>query len=150
MLTPGRSPGTMKQNWISWIILGLISEKIFQHSFTAFLFSVDIEGIGIPDAGQRIVLGNPIMSALNLGLAVLFVWGFWDVWRKSNNTRRGLYLIIVLCLFDIVAEFLFHGLVLVTVSVLVALVLIYLAILQLRIERAARIMRISAAKRAHY
>ncbi|MDG6998546.1 MAG: hypothetical protein JRN15_05455 [Nitrososphaerota archaeon] len=69
------------------------------------------------------------MAALNLVLMVLFGRGFWDVWRSK---LRGLYLMIILCLFDISAEFLFHGLVLITVSVLVAAVMICFAILEIK------------------
>ena len=115
--------------WLSWIMLVLIAEKVAQHGLSALFFSVDISGIGTPDIGSRIPLANPIMSALNLLLMFLFAFGFWEVWNKK---RGGLYLIVYLCLFDIIAEFLFHGIVLITVSIIVSAILICLATLQLR------------------
>ncbi len=106
---------------VFWVVIALALEKILQHGLTALFFAVNIEGIGTPDVGTRIVLGNPIMAALNLVLMALFVWGCWDTWRLRS---RGLGLLIALSVFDIVAEFVFHGFVLITVSVVVAVSLI--------------------------
>lgn len=110
-----------KRAWVSWITLGLIVEKILQHGLTGLFFSVNVAGIGTPDIGNRIVLSNPVMATLNFVLMMLFIWGFRDVW---HDEMRGLYLILVICSFDIVAEFTFHGFTFITVSVLVAATLI--------------------------
>jgi hypothetical protein len=108
---------------VFWVVLGLIVEKIFQHGLSALFFVVSVDGIGRPDVG-RIVLGDPAMAVLNLVVMGFFVLGFWDIWKYRV---KGLYLVIVFSLFDVVAEFVFHGFGFLTVSVVVALFLICLA-----------------------
>ncbi len=111
----------MKQKTVLWIVLGLVAEKILQHGLTAILFVVNIDGIGKPDIGNRIPLSDPAMAVLNCVMMGFFVWAFLDIWKSRT---RGLHLVIVLSLFDIVAEFVFHGVGLITVSVIVAIFLI--------------------------
>jgi len=57
------------------------------------------------------------MAVLNFVVMGLFIWAFWDIWKSRI---RGLYLAIILSLFDIIAEFVFHGLGLITVSMVIA------------------------------
>ncbi len=111
----------MKQKTIFWIVLGLVGEKILQHGLTALFFVINIDGIGKPDIGNRIPLSDPAMAVLNCVMMGFFVWAFLDIWKSRT---RGLHLVIVLSLFDIVAEFVFHGVGLITVSVIVAIFLI--------------------------
>ena len=111
----------MKQKKILWVVLGLVAEKISQHGLTALFFIINIDGIGKPDVGNRIILSDPVMAVLNCVVMGLFIWGFWDI-RKLRI--RGLHLAIILSLFDIIAEIVFHGFGFVTISVIVAILLI--------------------------
>jgi len=111
----------MEQRMIFWITLGLVAEKILQHGFTAVLFAVDIEGVAKPDFGNRIPLSDPVMAVLNCIVMCFFIWGLWDIWKLRT---RGLNLVIILGLFDIAAELVFHGFGFITVSVIVAVFLI--------------------------
>jgi hypothetical protein len=111
----------MEQRAVFWIVLGLVAEKILQHGLTAIFFVVNIDGIGKPEVGNRIPLSDPVMAVLNCIMMGFFVWAFLDIWKSR---RRGLHLVIVLSLFDIVAEFVFHGVGLITISVIVAIFLI--------------------------
>jgi len=119
----------MRQNKIFWIVLGLVAEKILQHGLSALLFVIDIDGIGKPDIGSRIPLSDPVMAVLNCILMGFFIWGFWNIWKLQI---RGLHLVIVLCIFDIIAEFVFHGVGFITVSVVVAILLIGFAFISKR------------------
>ncbi len=111
----------MKQKAILWVVMGLIAEKILQHGLTALFFIINIDGIGKPDVGNRVVLSDPIMAVLNCVVMGLFIWGIWDVWKLRI---RGLHLAIILSFFDIIAEFVFHGFVFITISVIMAIFLI--------------------------
>jgi hypothetical protein len=119
-----RKIAEMKQRIVFWIVLGLVVEKILQHGLSALFFVVSFEGIGKPDVG-RIPLSDPVMAALNLVVMGFFILGFWDI---SRHRIRGLHVVIVLSLFDIIAEFVFHGFGFITVSVAVAILLIGLAL----------------------
>ena len=109
----------MKQKTISWIVLGLVVEKILQHGLTAFFLAISIGGIGKPDVGT--LLSDPVMVVLNCVVMGFFIWGFWDIWKLRI---RGLHLVIILSMFDIIAEFVFHVLGFITISVIVAIFLI--------------------------
>lgn len=115
----------MKQKIIFWIVLGLVVEKILQHGLTALFLIINIDGIGKPDIGNRIPLSDPVMAVLNCIVMGFFIWGFWDIWKLRI---RGLHLAIILSLFDIIAEFVFHGFVFITISVIVAIFLIGFAL----------------------
>jgi hypothetical protein len=111
----------MKRKTILWVVLGLVAEKILQHGLTALFLAININGIGKPDIGNRIPLSDPVMVVLNCIVMGFFIWGFWDIWKLRI---RGLHLAIILSLFDIIAEFVFHGFGFITVSVIVAIFLI--------------------------
>ncbi len=111
----------MRRNLIYVAVLGLAAEKILQHGLTALFFIISIDGIGKPETGNRIFLSDPVMVVLNLIIIGFFVWGFLDIWKLRIS---GLYLVIIFSLFDIVAEFVFHGVGFITVSVIVAIFLI--------------------------
>lgn len=115
----------MRQKTIFWIVLGLVLEKILQHGLTAVFFVVNIDGIEKPDIGNRIPLTDPVAAVLNLIVMGFFIWAFWDIWKSRI---RGLHLAIIFSVFDIVAEFAFHGFVFITISVIVAIFLIGFAL----------------------
>jgi len=111
----------MKRKTIFWIVLGLVGEKILQHGLTALFFVINIDGIGKPDISNRIPLSDPVMAVLNCIVMGFFIWGFRDIWKLRT---RGLHLTIILSLFDIIAEFAFHGFGFITISVIIAIFLI--------------------------
>jgi hypothetical protein len=98
-------------------ILVLTFEKMLQHLLTAAFFAVDIPGIGRPDIGPTFQLSDATMVALNIIVFVLFALGFWGRLRSQRWHRP---LLVGLNVFDILAEFVFHGFFFITVSVIVS------------------------------
>jgi hypothetical protein len=116
----------VRRKTIFWIVLGMVFEKILQHSLTAAFLLVSIDRVTKPNIGNRIPLTDPVMAVLNLIVMGFFVWGFWDI-RKYR--LGGLQLAVIFSFFDIVAEFVFHGFGFITISVVVAIFLIVLALI---------------------
>ena len=114
----------MEPKTIVRILLLLAAEKVLQHGLSALLFAVSIDWIGKPDIGNLIPLSDPAMTMLNLIVMGFFIWAFYDIWKLR---MRGLKLAIMFSLFDIAAEVAFHGIGFLTVSVVVAMIIIGLA-----------------------
>lgn len=108
---------------IHFVILILTAEKMLQHLLTAVFFAVDIPGIGRPEIGPTLDLSDTTMVVLNLIVFILFGIGFWGRLRGQRWHRS---LLGGLALFDILAEFVFHGFFYITVSVIVSVVLLVL------------------------
>jgi len=104
-------------------ILLLTFEKMLQHLLTAVFFVVDVPGIGRPDIGPTFHLSDVTMAVLNLIVFILFGISLWGRLRGSQWHKP---LLVGLALFDILAEFIFHGFFFITVSVIVALALLVL------------------------
>jgi hypothetical protein len=104
-------------------ILLLTIEKMFQHLLTVVFFVVDIPGIGRPDIGPTFQFSNATMAVLNVIVFILFGLGFWGRLQGKEWHRS---LIIGLAIFDILAEFVFHGFFFITVSVIVSVILLVL------------------------
>jgi hypothetical protein len=104
-------------------ILLLIFEKLAQHLLTAVFFVVDLPGIGRPDIGPTFQLNDVTMAVLNLIVFTLFGISLWGRLRGSQWHKP---LLVGLALFDILAEFIFHGFFFITVSVIVAVALLVL------------------------
>ena len=102
-------------------ILLLTFEKMAQHLLTAVFFAVNIPGIGTPDIGPTFQLSNTTMVVLNAIVCILFGLGFWGR-RSGEKWHRPL--LVGLAVFDILAEFVFHGFFFITVSVIVAVILL--------------------------
>jgi hypothetical protein len=104
-------------------ILVLTFEKMLQHLLTAVFFLVDIPGIGRPDIGPTFQFSDTTMVVLNVIVFILFGLGFW-----SKLQGRGWHrpLLVGLAVFDILAEFVFHGFFFITVSVIVSATLLVL------------------------
>ena len=107
-------------------ILVLTIEKMLQHLLTAIFFVFDIPGIGRPDIGPTFQLSNATMAVLNIIVFILFGLGFWGR-LQGNGWHRPL--LVSLAIFDILAEFVFHGFFFITVSVIVSVILLVLFIL---------------------
>ena len=99
----------------------LTLEKMGQHLVTAFLFVVDIPGMGKPDVGPVFQFSGEYMAVLNLIVFGLFLLGLFG---KIRKLKWGLGFIVEIAAIDIVLEALFHGLFFITVSVVVSFVLI--------------------------
>lgn len=110
-------------------ILLLTFEKMLQHLLTAVFFVVDVPAIGRPDIGPTFQLSDVSMAALNLIVLILFGISLWGRLRGSQWHKP---LLAGLALFDILAEFIFHGFFFITVSVIVALALLVLIQLDTR------------------
>ena len=104
-------------------ILLLTFEKTVQHLLTAVFFVVDIPGIGRPDIGPTFQFSDVTMAVLNLIVFVLFGASFWGRLRVKQWHKP---LLVSLAVFDILAEFVFHGFFFITISVLVSAVLLVL------------------------
>jgi hypothetical protein len=96
---------------------------MFQHLLTVVFFVVDIPGIGRPDIGPTFQFSNATMAVLNVIVFILFGLGFWGRLQGKEWHRS---LIIGLAIFDILAEFVFHGFFFITVSVIVSVILLVL------------------------
>jgi len=94
-----------------------------QHLLTAVFFVVDIPGIGRPDIGPTFQFSDATMAVLNIIVFLLFGAGSWGR-LKSRNWHRPL--LVSLAVFDILAEFIFHGFFFITVSVIVSIILLVL------------------------
>lgn len=104
-------------------ILLLTVEKMLQHLLTAIFFAVNILGIGRPEIGPRFHLSDTTMVVLNLIVFILFGLSFWG---RLQGKRWHRSLLVGLAVFDILAEFIFHGFFYITISVIVAIVLLIL------------------------
>ena len=109
----------------------LTVEKMLQHLLTAFFFAFNIPGIGRPDIGPNFQWSNITLFLLNVIVLILFGLGLWGRLQNQGWHRS---LLAWLALFDILAEFVFHGFFYITVSVIVAVVLLLL----LQLERGYR------------
>ena len=112
-----------KQKIIHFSILVLTIEKTLQHLLTAIFFAVDIPGIGRPDIGPTFQFSDGTMTALNVIVFILFGMGFAGRLQGQDWHRP---LLIGLNVFDILAEFVFHGFFFITVSVIVSTILLVL------------------------
>ena len=104
-------------------ILVLTFEKMLQHLLTAVFFVVEIPGIGRPEIGPTFQLSDATMAVLNLIVFVLFGASFWGRLQGKGWHKP---LLVSLAIFDILAEFIFHGFFFITISVIVSAVLLVL------------------------
>lgn len=121
-------------------ILLLTFEKVIQHLLTAIFFIVDIPGIARPDIGPTFRLSDTTMAILNACVCILFAFVFWG---RLAGKRWHRSLLVSLALFDILAEFVFHGFFYITVSVIVATALLVLVKLDLDKSRDVPLSSIS-------
>ncbi len=113
----------MKKDWVRFVTLALIVEKILQHVTvtTAFYFQWDgIKSLVVVDANILLVLSGIA--------AILFCVGLWGM---VSRQKWAAGLVIGLALFDLVGEFVAQGkiTIVITVSFLVAAILLALALI---------------------
>jgi hypothetical protein len=117
-----------KIDWIRYILIALIVEKILQHCFVTLAFYFDWGGIG-----ATVAVNPNILMILGAIVCVLFMLALWGmISRKKWATS----LIVGLALFDILGEFIAQGKIGidVTVSFLVASALLILGLIYRRKE----------------
>jgi hypothetical protein len=108
------------------LLILLIAEKIVQHIFVTLAFYFNWG-----DIASTVVVSPSALMILGALIAVLFVLSFWGMIRKRIWATN---LVIVLSLSDIVGEFVAQGkiAIVITVSFIVAIVLLVLALIYRR------------------
>jgi hypothetical protein len=117
-----------KTAWIRYLLIALIVEKIFQHVFVTLAFYFNWAEIR-----SRVVVSPDVLMILGAVVAVLFALGLWGM---VGQQKWAINLVIALALFDLVGEFVAQGKIsiVMTVSFIVATILLILALLYRRQE----------------
>ena len=120
------STGKLKRPWIKYLLLALICEKIIQHILVTLALLFDWG-----DIRSTVAIAPTILICLGAIVAVLFVLSLWAILSRKKWART---LVIALAFFDIIGEFIAQGRldIVVTVSFLVAIILLVLAALNSR------------------
>jgi hypothetical protein len=118
-----------RKSWTWYLLVILICEKIIQHTAVTLAFYNDWNGIR-----SRVAVNPKILIVLGAIIALLFVICLWGMLRQR---KWAIGLLIGLAIFDIVGEFLAQGVltIVITVSLLVALVILCFALIYLRQAR---------------
>lgn len=117
---------TRKLDWIYSLMILLIIEKIIQHIVVTLAFYFNWA-----DIASTVVVSPTTLMILGALVAVLFALGLWGMIKKQ---MWAINLVIVLALFDIIGEFVAQGRIgiLITVSFIVAVILLTLALIYRR------------------
>ncbi len=119
-------PDASRGSWLRWILVLLVIEKIIQHIVVTAAFFFDWK-----DIASTVAVDPTLLMILGALVALLFVVALWALLgRRSWATG----LVIGLGLFDILGEFVAQGtlIITITVSFLVAIMLLILALLYRR------------------
>jgi len=117
-----------KRILISYLLIILVVEKIVQHTFVSLAFLYDIGGVRSTVAvDYRALMISGAVSAILFAIALPAL---------TQKKRWSLYLVALLAASDIIGEFIAQGTVFVTIniSIIVAIILLFLCIFGLRIE----------------
>ena len=119
-----------KSTWIYFVLILLVVEKIIQHIFVTLAFYFNWA-----DITSMVVVSPIILMSLGALIAVLFVLGLWGMLRKQT---WALNLVTALALFDIIGEFVAQRriAIVITVSFIVATLLLILALVYRRLRPA--------------
>jgi hypothetical protein len=111
-----------KSNWVYYLLILLVIEKIIQHVFVTLAFYFNWG-----DIASTVAVSPTILMILGALAAVLFALSLWGMIRKKT---WAVNLVIALALFDILGEFVAQGQVciLINVSFIVATLLLVLAL----------------------
>ena len=123
-----RAARNVKIIWVKYILIALVFEKIFQHIVVTIAFYFNWAQIG-----STVAVNPSILMILGAVVAVLFILSFWGMITQQKWATN---LVIALALFDIIGEFVAQGTIIIaiTVSFLVATILLILALLYRRQE----------------
>lgn len=118
-----RSSETTKLRWVYALLILLVIEKIIQHIFVTLAFYFNWG-----DIASTVVVSPTILMILGALVTLLFILSLWGMIEKR---MWAINLIIFLALFDIIGEFVAQGTIgiLITVSFLVATLLLILAVI---------------------
>jgi Na+/melibiose symporter-like transporter len=113
---------TEKPDWLRIILMLLLVEKTVQHITVTLAFYYNWS-----DIRSDVVIEYHVLMISGAVVAVLFAITAWGIWRRRKWAPT---LAIGLALFDIIGEFVAQGriAILITVSFLVAIVLLIVAI----------------------
>jgi hypothetical protein len=113
--------GTM--GWLTYVLVAVVFEKIIQHSVVTLAMFFNWG-----DIRSTVAVSPNVLLVLGAIVAVLFSLSLWGI---VTHRRWALNLVIVLAIFDIIGEFVAQGTlsIVVTVSFLVAILLLVLALL---------------------
>ena len=111
---------------ISYLLIILLVEKIVQHTFVSLAFLYDTGGVR-----STVAVDYRALMISGAVIAILFAVALPALIRKI---RWSLYLVALLAVSDIVGEFIAQGTILIAinVSVIVAIILLFLCIFRLR------------------
>jgi len=117
-----------KRFLISYLLIVLLLEKIVQHTFVSLAFFYDIGGVR-----STVAVDYRALMISGAIIAILFAVVLPVVVQRK---RWSLYLVMLLAASDIIGEFIAQGTVFVAinVSIVVAVILLFLCIFGLRIK----------------
>jgi len=117
-----------KRILISYLLIVLLLEKIVQHTFVSLAFLYDIGGVR-----STVAVDYRALMISGAVIAILFAFALPALIQRK---RWSLYLVMLLATSDIIGEFIAQGTVFVTinVSIIVAVILLFLCIFELRIK----------------
>lgn len=112
--------------WLRGLLLVLLGEKVIQHIVVTLAFYFNWR-----DIAATVVVSPDVLMVLGGMVAVVFAFSLWALWTQRP---WAIDLVIGLALFDIIGEFVAQGRIgiTLTVSFLVALLLLILALLYRR------------------
>jgi hypothetical protein len=121
-----QAAGKVITPWVRYPLIALIFEKIVQHITVTVAFYFNWANIA-----ASVVLNPNLLMVLGAVVAVLFAIGCWGIISRQTWAIK---LVIALAFFDILGEFAAQGTIAIaiTVSFLVALILLILAFLYQR------------------
>ena len=112
----------MKGKNIKLILIILIIEKIIQHLYTSISFIVNKPQLGIIDISPYMGINRPTLAILNFIMVSILAASIYYLKRKNTKI---LSIILGVAIFDIIAEFIFHGFFFITVSVIISTIIVF-------------------------
>jgi hypothetical protein len=117
-----------KRILFSYLLIVLVVEKIVQHTFVSLAFLYDIGSVR-----STVAVDYRALMISGAVIAILFTVALPALIQRK---RWSLYLVMLLAASDIIGEFIAQGtaFVAINVSIIVAIILLFLCIFGLRIE----------------
>lgn len=111
----------VKKRIIKITLIILLIEKIIQHFYTALAFLVYTPTLGIIDLSPYMGLDRYTLAFFNFILMSLLII---SVFLLKNKSRRFFSIVLGVAIFDIIAEFIFHGFIFITISVVISTIIL--------------------------
>jgi hypothetical protein len=117
-----------RKNWIWYVLVILIVEKIIQHISVTIAFFTDFSNIK-----STVAINADLLMISGAMVAILFMLSLWGIF---TGKLWAINLVIALALFDIIGEFIAQGKIdiIITISFIVAILLLILALIYRRKE----------------